>query len=243
VIGQIPAIPARRRKNVLKYLTDKPTSAAAEAIRNLRTSVLLSDIDNPPQVIMSTSSIPQEGKTTQSLALTQNLTGLGKRVLLVEGDIRRRVFGQYFDIKDRAGLISVLSGHNTLAEAAIHIDELGADVLVGEKAKTNAADIFSSGRFAALLEEARAQYDYIIIDTPPVLAVPDARIIGKSVDAIIYTVKWDSTSHRQVREGLKAFEDVKIRISGIVLSQINARGMKKYGYGDSYGAYNAYYDN
>ncbi|MEP5731191.1 MAG: Wzz/FepE/Etk N-terminal domain-containing protein [Sulfitobacter sp.] len=243
VIGQIPAIPARRRKNVLKYLTDKPTSAAAEAIRNLRTSVLLSNIDNPPQVIMSTSSIPQEGKTTQSLALTQNLTGLGKRVLLVEGDIRRRVFGQYFDVKEKAGLLSVLSGDQTLAETAVHVAELGADVLIGEKAKTNAADIFSSGRFAAFLNEARAQYDYVIIDTPPVLAVPDARIIGQVVDAIIYTVKWDSTTHRQVREGLKSFEDVNIRVNGLVLGQINARGMKRYGYGDSYGAYNAYYDN
>jgi succinoglycan biosynthesis transport protein ExoP len=243
VIGQVPAIPARRRKNVLKYLTDKPSSAAAEAIRNLRTSVLLSDIDNPPQVIMFTSSIPGEGKTTQSLALTQNLTGLGKKVLLVEGDIRRRVFTEYFDVIARAGLISVLSGENTLADAVIPIPELGADILVGEKAKTNAADIFSSDRFANFLKEAREHYDYIIIDTPPVLAVPDARIIGQSVDAIVYTVKWDSTTHRQVREGIKSFEDVNIRLAGLVLSQISARGMKKYGYGDSYGAYSAYYDN
>ncbi|MCX7561616.1 polysaccharide biosynthesis tyrosine autokinase [Sulfitobacter sp. F26204] len=243
VIGQIPAIPARRRKNVLKYLTDKPTSAAAEAIRNMRTSILLSNLDHPPQIIMSTSSIPQEGKTTQSLALTQNLTGLGKRVLLIEGDIRRRVFGQYFDVTDQPGLLSVLSGDLSLADATIEIPELGADILVGEKATTNAADIFSSRRFANLLDEARLQYDYIIVDTPPVLAVPDARIIGQVVDAIIYTVKWDSTSHRQVREGLKSLEDVNIKVSGLVLSQINARQMKRYGYGDSYAAYSAYYDN
>lgn len=243
VIGQVPLIPARRRKNILKYLLDKPTSAAAEAVRNLRTSVLLSNIDNPPQVIMSTSSIPKEGKTTQSMALTQNLTGLGKRVLLIEGDIRRRIFGQYFEIKGKTGLLSVLSGDQTLEEAVFHVDALGADVLIGEKAKANAADIFSSDRFAEMLKVARTQYDYIVIDTPPVLAVPDARIIGKNVDAIIFTVQWDSTSHRQVREGIRAFEDVNIRISGLVLAQINPRGMKRYGYGDSYGAYKAYYDS
>ncbi len=243
VIGQVPAIPARRRKNVLKYLTDKPTSAAAEAIRNLRTSVLLSNVDNPPKIIMSTSSIPQEGKTTQSMALALNLTGLGKRVLLIEGDIRRRIFSQYFDVREKQGLLSVLSGDISLQDAVTFVDMLGADVLVGEKAKTNAADIFSSDRFAMMLETAREQYDYVIVDTPPVLAVPDARIIGRHVDAIIYTVKWDSTSHRQVREGLKAFEDVNLRVSGLVLGQINARGMKRYGYGDSYGAYSAYYDN
>ncbi|KIN60107.1 Succinoglycan biosynthesis transport protein exoP [Sulfitobacter noctilucae] len=243
VIGQVPTIPAQRRKNVLKYLVDKPTSAAAEAIRNLRTSVLLSNLDRRPQVIMSTSSIPQEGKTTQSLALTQNLTGLGKRVLLIEGDIRRRVFSQYFDVPGDVGLLSVLSGDRALSEATIFVDDLGADVLVGEKAKTNAADIFSSDRFTDFLTEAREIYDCIIINTPPVLAVPDARIIGQAVDAIVYTVKWDSTTHRQVREGLRSFEDVNIKVSGLVLSQINARQMKRYGYGDSYGAYSAYYDN
>ena len=243
VIGQIPAIPARRRKNVLKYLMDKPTSAAAEAIRNLRTSLLLSDIDSPPQIIMSTSSIPGEGKTTQSLALTQNLSGMGKKVLLIEGDIRRRVFAEYFEIKGRQGLLSVLSGEAALEDVVVHEERMKADILVGEKSSINAADVFSSDRFARFLTELREKYDYIIIDTPPVLAVPDARVIGQSVDAIVYTVKWDSTAHRQVLDGLKSFESVNLKVSGLVLSQINVRGMKRYGYGDSYGSYSGYYDN
>ncbi|OWU74233.1 chain-length determining protein [Loktanella sp. 22II-4b] len=243
VIGQIPAIPARRRKNVLKYLTEKPTSAAAEAIRNLRTSLLLSDIDSPPQIIMSTSSIPGEGKTTQSLALSQNLSGLGKKVLLIEGDIRRRVFAEYFDIEGRQGLLAVLSGEVALEDVVFHEERMKADILVGEKSAINAADVFSSERFTRFLAELRQKYDYIIIDTPPVLAVPDARVIGQSVDAIIYTVKWDSTSHRQVLDGLKSFENVNLRVSGLVLSQINHRGMKSYGYGDGYGSYSGYYDN
>ena len=243
VIGQIPSIPARRRKNVLKYLTEKPTSAAAEAIRNLRTSVLLSNLDNPPQVIMSTSSIPREGKTTQSLALTQNLVGLGKSVLLIEGDIRRRVFAEYFELSGQKGLLSVLSGETPLSEAVVHEPDLGADILVGEKTKTNAADVFSSERFRTLIEAVREQYDYIVIDTPPVLAVPDARIIGKYVDAILYAVRWDSTTHRQVRDGLRSFEDVNVRVTGLVMSQVNVKGMKRYGYGYSYGAYSDYYDN
>lgn len=243
VIGQIPSIPARRRKNVLKYLHDKPTSAAAEAIRNLRTSVLLSNLDNPPRVIMSTSSLPREGKTTQSFALTQNLVGLGKSVLLIEGDIRRRVFSEYFDLPKDKGLLSVLSGDVALKDAAVRVEELGADILVGEKTKTNAADIFSSERFRTFVDNVRNEYDYIVIDTPPVLAVPDARIIGKSVDAILYAVKWDSTKHRQVRDGLRAFEDVNVRVTGLVMSQVNAKGMKRYGYGYSYGSYSDYYDN
>jgi len=243
VLGQIPAIPARKRKNVLKYLSDKPTSAAAEAIRNLRTSVLLSDLDNPPQIIMSTSSVPGEGKTTQSLALAQNLSGLGKNVLLIEGDMRRRIFAEYFDLKDRRGMMSVLSGAVTFEDAVIHEPILQADLLVAERDKTNAADTFSSDKFKSFLEELRTRYDYIIIDTPPVLVVPDARVIGQLVDAILYTVKWDSTPQRQVREGLRSLESVNAHVSGLVLGQISSKGMKRYGYGDSYGAYSSYYDN
>jgi succinoglycan biosynthesis transport protein ExoP len=243
VIGQIPAIPARRRKNVLKYLVDKPNSAAAEAIRNLRTSMLLANLDNPPKVIMSTSSIPGEGKTTQSIAIAQNLSGLGAKVLLLEGDLRRRVFSQYFDRPDQKGFLSVLSGDVSLEEAIVHDNELNADLLFGEKSPINAADMFSSSKFSDFIKVLRDHYDYIIIDTPPVLAVPDARVIGQSVDAILYTVKWDSTSHRQVLDGLKSFESVNLKVSGLVLSQIDKRGMKRYGYGDSYGAYQSYYES
>ena len=192
---------------------------------------------------MSTSSIPGEGKTTQSLALAQNLTGLGKKVLLIEGDIRKRVFAEYFDIQDKKGLIAVLSGEAKLEEAVSHEPTLNADILIGEKTETNAADIFSSERFTRFLEDLRSKYDYVIIDTPPVLAVPDARVIGRSMDAVIYTVKWDSTSQRQVREGLKSLENVQVRVTGLVLSQINAKGMKKYGYGETYGAYGDYHNN
>ncbi|MFU1478519.1 polysaccharide biosynthesis tyrosine autokinase [Roseovarius sp. C7] len=243
VIGQIPTIPSRKRANVLQYLTDKPNSAAAEAVRNLRTSLLLANIDTPPRLIMSTSSVPGEGKTTQSISLAQNLSGLGKKVLLVEGDIRRRVFSEYFDIHDKPGFLSVLSGEASLADAVTFNDQLQADILLGETSKVNAADLFSSDTFAQFLKVLREAYDYVIIDTPPVLAVPDARVIGQQVDAIIYTVKWDSTTHRQVNDGLKSLESVNLKVSGLVLGQIDQRGMKRYGYGDSYGAYQSYYSD
>ncbi len=242
VIGQIPLVPARSRRQVLQYLQDKPNSAFAEAVRHMRTSLLLANLDKAPQVIMSTSSIPGEGKTTQSIALAMNLAGLGKKVLLLEGDIRRRVMNTYFDIPEKRGFLSVMLGDVALDDAITRLPDLNIDVLLGSKSHTNAADVLASERFGAFLSALRAKYDHIIVDTPPVLAVADARIIGRWVDTTIYSVRWDAISHRQVLEGLRSLTQVDVKLAGVVLSQISPRGMKRYGYGASYANYHAYYD-
>lgn len=250
VLGQIPRIPISRRAELIPYLKSKPTSAASEAIRNLRTSVLLSNIDTPPEVIMCTSSLPGEGKTTQAIALAHNFAGLGKKVLLLEGDIRRRTFSQYLENAPEKGLVSALSGETPLEDVTFHDEALGADILVGEKSNVNAADIFSSDRFDQFLTYVRSVYDVIIIDSPPVLVVPDARVIGQSVDAILYVVKWEKTTKSQVEAGLRQLETANLRIAGFSLSQIDTKAMQKYGYGGKYGAYGAasieagkYYDS
>ncbi|WP_375700197.1 GumC family protein [Pseudophaeobacter sp. TrK17] len=241
VLGQVPKFPGHKRKGVIEYLKDRPTSAGAEAIRNLRTSIMLSNVDKPPQVIMLTSSIPGEGKTTLSMALAQSFSGLNKKVLLIEGDLRRLIFSQYFSAGNaEKGLVSVLSGDCTLEEAVHPVDMVGTDVLVGEKTQTNVADLFESERFAQLMELARSKYDIILIDTPPVLVVPDARTIAQHADALVFAVHWDNTSQEQLSEGLKMLASVNIQPTGVVLSQIDMKGMKRYGYGGQYGAYSQY---
>jgi len=236
VLGQIPKLPVRERKDLIGYLKDRPTSAPAEAIRNLRTSLLLSDIDHPPQIIMSTSALPGEGKTTQAVALAQNLAGLDKTVLLIEGDIRRRTFAQYFSDVPAGGVLSALSGEVPLNEVVFHDARVGADILMGEKSRANAADLFSSDKFRAFLARAREAYDFVIIDTPPVLVVPDARVIGQHADAILFSVAWDKTQRGQVLAALREFESANLGVTGIALAQIDPKGMRRYGYGGKYGA-------
>ncbi|MGZ9812063.1 GumC family protein [Pseudoroseicyclus sp. H15] len=250
VLGQLPIFPTRNRRSILDYLHEKPNSAAAEAVRNLRTSIMFSNIDNPPQLVMVTSSQQGEGKTTTSIALAQNLASMGKKVLLIEGDIRRRTFGQYFgdeSTERKGGLVSVLTGDVALEDAVIKSKLLGADVLPGEKSRSNAADVFSSERFKEFTQHIRGLYDYIILDTPPVLIVPDARIVAGHADAVVFVVRWDRTSRHQVMEGLRMFETVGQGVTGTVLTQINPRGMRRYGYGANYGygySYgNKYYSN
>jgi len=237
VIGEITRARSSRRGRLLNDIASQSNSALNEAVRNLRTSIMLSSISGPPQLIMLTSSVPAEGKTTLSLALAHSLRAMNKKVLLIEGDIRRRTFREYFKSDGSKGLISVVANETPLAEAVHHSEALGVDVLMGEGAKINAADFFTSNAFQSFLEEAREAYDFIIIDTPPVLAVPDARVIGPLADVVLYVVHWDSTTQRQVRQGLHAFATVNVPVTGLVLSQINQKRQKSYGYGDGYGAY------
>lgn len=241
VLGQIPKMPIRRRDQLIDYLNDKPTSPAIEAIRNLRTSVLLSNIDTPPQILLSASSLPGEGKTTQAISLAHNLAGLNKRVLLVEGDIRLRTLSQYFDIPDsRHGLIAAMTGEHDLSDLLLRDSRMDVDILLGEKTSANAADVFSSDRFRNFLEELRHHYDFIVIDTPPVLIVPDARIMSQFADAVVFSVAWDRTAKTQVTEAIRQFHSVNSRVTGLVLSQIDPKGMRRYGYGGKYGAYSSY---
>ncbi|MEL7213486.1 MAG: AAA family ATPase [Pseudomonadota bacterium] len=241
VLGQIPRIPGRNRKAVLNYIASKPTSAAIEAVRNLRTSIFMAGPASP-QIIMLTSSVPGEGKTTQVLAMAQNMASLGKRVLVIEGDIRRRMFRSYFEIGDGPGMMAALTRKIRLEDAIWRSDLLGVDILPGDKTNSNAADIFSTPQFERLLRGARRSYDVILIDTPPVLLVPDARVIGQHADAILYTVQWDKTPRRLVATGLRSFQTVGLVVTGMVLSKVNPSLQKAYGHDEGY-ASKGYYQN
>jgi len=236
VLGSVPSGPIQRRTQLVDFLVKKPGSGFAEAIRNLRTSVLLANVDKPPQVIMLNSGLPGEGKTTTCIALAQISRSLGKRVVLVECDLRRRIFRRYFGIAAEGGLLSILSGAKGYHEV-VHIDaQTGLHVVPGEESSVNAADVFASRRFSELIEELRQHYDYIYIDTPPVLAVPDARVIAQSVDALLYVVRWNRTPRDTVAQGLRHFRQVNARVTGLVLNGIDIREMARYGY-RSYGYY------
>ena len=237
VMGQIPVIPGATRGEVLAYLAAKPSSAAMEAVRNLRTSVLLSNVDAPPQVIMLTSSVPGEGKTTNALALAMNFVGIGKSVLLIEGDIRRNMLAEYFPHHaGRKGLVSLLSGAAEAEEVVIADPDLGLSLIMGERTRVNAADLFMSDAWKTFIAQMRRRFDYIVIDTPPVLVVPDARIIAQSADVALFSVHWDGTARSEVLEALQLFDSVRQKVTGLILSRIDTDRMQRYGQGGSYGA-------
>ena len=234
VLASIPLIPKRNRKAIINYLKKKPSSVFSEAVRQLRTSILMSDSGIIPQVIMLTSSVPKEGKTVLTFALAQNMVGLGKRVLLIEADIRRSVHSINIDRKNSVSLVDLLIGNKKLAEVKPFNEHLGFDILTAARSNMNAADLFSSQRFSKLLAELRKNYDFILIDSPPVLAVPDARVIASKSDTNIYIIEWNKTSHDQLEQGLEMLSSVGAQTTGLVLNQIDPNKMKSYGLVNQY---------
>ncbi|MHA3914939.1 polysaccharide biosynthesis tyrosine autokinase [Halovulum sp. GXIMD14793] len=236
VLGQIPQL-AERNRNVVDFVLRKPSSQLAEAVRDLRTSVLLSSRKAQPQVIAVTSSVPHEGKSMTSIMLAQNMAGWGKKVLLIEADIRRQTFQRYLGADPQRGILSVLAGICEVDEAIFRPDGMSIDVLFGESSSTNAADIFATERFEQFLAKMRDRYDYIILDTPPVLVVTDARVIAPTTDAVIYAVRWNATRRAQVRRGLQMLQSINGPVTGLVLTRVDQRRMEKLGYGRRYGSY------
>jgi len=237
-LGSLPALATRDRRGVLQFLKDKPNSIFAEAVRNLRTSILMADPDREPQVILVTSSIPAEGKTTLAIALARYFGSLeGRRVLLVEADIRRQTLRAYVSEGQPEGvqLIDVVLGRAKLDGADLMDADLGLEVLRGSGGEFNAADLFESRRFAELIADLRTRYDHVIIDSPPVLAVPDARVLTRYADLSVFAVRWGHTTRTQVRQGLEMLHSVGRPADGLVLTQVDQRKMKGYGYSGQYG--------
>jgi len=244
VIASIPSAPVRNRRKLLNYALKRPSSGIMESIRGLRTSVLdpsrSSAEDSMPlgKTLLFTSSIPGEGKTTSSVLLAINAAALEKKVLLVECDLRRSTFRTYFGPRTQLGLLDVIQQNEGWEGAIWSEPGTGADIIFGGQSKgRNAGDIFASREFTDFIERMKSRYDLVILDSPPVLPVPDARLIANHCDQIIYAVKSSSTPSSVVSAGLRLFDTTNTRVDGLVLTQIQKNagyGIYGYGYGSEY---------
>ena len=226
----------------------RPSSAIMESIRDLRTSLMLSqtpatsDGMRSGSVLVFTSSVPAEGKTTSSILLALNSAALEKKVLLVECDLRRSTFKTYFGSRTPHNLVNAIEQAENWQDAIWTRPGTNLDIIFGGVAKgRNAADIFASQEFADFIERMKSRYDLIVLDSPPVLPVPDARLIAKLSDKVIYVVRSSSTPSSTVEAGLRLFKNIGVSVDGITLTQINKRDGYGYGYGYGYGS--EYYKN
>jgi len=247
VLAVLPALGTRmHRKDIIDHLRDKPGSSMAEAVRNLRTSILLSNLDKPPKVIMFTSSVPREGKSTTSMLVALTSKQMGKSAIIVDCDLRLPALSRLVAEQEEAGagLMGVLEGNATVSEAVVKDPETGLHMLMTNPTERsgaiNAADVLASQRFYELISQLSNMYDLVVLDTPPAVVVTDARIVSRLVDAVIYAVRWDNTPRGAVMEGLKEMRSVNAPIAGMVLTLVNESRAAKYSY-DGYGYYKGRY--
>lgn len=240
----VPLVKMKRKKAFAGHLFfDATEHGFSEAVRTVRTGISLSSLDNPYKVIMVTSSVCGEGKSTTSVSLACAF-GQMEKVLLIDADMRRPSIAKELEIvRDHLGLSELVAGDVAVEECIIHRPDENIDILIAGLIPPNPLELLSSRKFNATLKALRERYDRIIIDCAPILPVSDARVLSTMADSLVYVVKADATSLNQVKSGLDHLDHVNAPITGIVLNQLDVRKAEKYsdyGYGTYYESYQSH---
>jgi len=216
----------------------QPKSQVAEAYRALRTSILLSRIGQSAKVLMVTSALPQEGKTTTSVNLATVLAQHDARVLLIEADMRRSGISQLFGLKPEIGLSTVLAQKTSPEDAIQPVPGIAnLFLLPAGEAPANPAVLLGSPRMRDLLGSLGPQFDYIIVDTPPALSVTDAVLLSKMADSCLLVIRAGMTDKSALRRVCDVLSHVDARILGVILNAADSHDPDHYYYGGRYGKY------
>ena len=212
------ALPSPRAELVV---VREPGSGGAEAFRTIRTALLLSATDEPPRVTVVTSASPAEGKTVASVNLALALAQAGARVILVDADLRHPRAHAALGVSTDTGLSSVLLGRTVLPTAVQRIEEPPLALLASGPVPTNPSELLGSARMGMLLTHLRDAYDFVIIDTPPVLAVTDAVLLARDADGVILVVKGEHTPRALVRRARDRLAFAGARFLGVVVNNVD----------------------
>ena len=205
-----------------------------EAFKTLRTNIEFSGADL--KVIAVTSCTPNEGKSSVSFNLAVSFADSGKRVVMIDADMRKSVLaGRYKVGGVEAGLAHYLSGQKTLGEVCLKTDIEGMDIIFSGPFVPNPAELLESQNFHDLVQYCREHYDYVLIDTPPLGSVIDSAIVAKECDGAIIVIEADAVSYRFVQNVKNQLAKSDVKILGTVLNKV-PMGNGKYGYG-KYGKY------
>jgi polysaccharide biosynthesis transport protein len=202
---------------------EDPQSPFAEALRQIRTNLQFVDLDHPPKVIVLTSSMPGEGKTTTVANLAIALVSSGCRVLVIEADLRRPRLADLFGLDRSVGLTSVLSGRAHPGQA-VQRGTGGVDVLASGPLPPNPSEVLASAQMKALIRDVRAQYDMVLIDTPPLLPVTDAAAVSPATDGVLLVCRFKTTRRDQVRLAVDALKSVSARLFGTLFTMVPMTG-------------------
>ena len=233
---------ASSREAVELVTQSRPQSQMAESYRALRTSLLLTSLGGPPKVILVTSSLPQEGKTTTSINTAIVLAQKGTRVLLIDADLRRPSIHKTLGMGPKTGLSNVLTGNATLQQAVVRSSILPTlFVLTAGTPPPNPAELLASSNMKDILAELREQYDHIIVDTPPTLSVTDAVVMSTRADAVVLVIRSGQTTKQALRRARDLLTQVNARVAGVLLNAVDLTSPDYYYYYEYQGKYGQRY--
>jgi exopolysaccharide transport family protein len=228
------------------YLVAKPLSIYAETIRQIFTALRLSNVDRPPRVIQVTSSVPAEGKTTLSVSLATALAQAGHKVVLVDLDMRHPSVGRELGTRALGRLVEYMAGDASADELIYPVPELGIEVISVDRQSANPGALIASQRMKELVASLRERYDYVVVDSTPVLGVTDSKLTAELVDAVLFVVRWEKTTKDVAEDALKQLVEHRVPLAGCVITQVNVKKHARYGYGGVdhyYSKYHKYYVN
>jgi non-specific protein-tyrosine kinase len=229
LLGAVPFDPSSARSEVISAST--PDSHHAEAYRQVQTSMQFMDADRATKVVVVTSCVPEEGKSTTACNLAISLSEAGKRVLLIDGDLRRPRAARYLGLPSGAGLTSVLVGQAELDDVVQSWNNNTFDVLASGPVAPNPSKLVGSQHMRQLLDRLRERYDMVLIDAPPVLPVADAVMLASAADGAVLVVRHGKTRRDQLVKAAATLRRAEVDVLGAVLNFAPRRGPDSYYYG------------
>lgn len=248
VLGVVQIAKAKRGHQLERVFLEDPQSSFSESMRTIRSGVMLSALDVPRKVVLVTSSVPEEGKTTISVNLALALSQV-KKTVLVEADMRRPRLAKILAGQPNSsltGLAQVVAKEVPLEKCLYPINDSNLHVLPAGRVPPNPLELIASHRFAEVIEELGKLFEVILIDSPPVQLVSDALVLSNIATEVVYVVKADDTPYPLARVGIKRLRRVNAPLVGVVLNQLDIERADKYygeysGYGGRYGKYGKKY--
>jgi len=228
LVANIPLDKERRKDPVISVASDR--SPTAEAFRELRTNLQFLEVDNPPRVLVVTSSLPGEGKSTTAINLALALAEAEHNVVLVDGDMRRPSLDTYLDLTGSVGFSTVLTGRALLSEVLQKTRFPKLTVLTSGTVPPNPSELLGSLAAKKVMSEMRARFDYVIVDSSPLLAVTDAAILAAASDGVLVIARFAETKRDQLAHAIGNLRNVGAPILGAVFTMTPAHGKGSYNY-------------
>jgi polysaccharide biosynthesis transport protein len=233
-LGLVPVLKARRRAGGPQgFVVKNSSSLFGESIRSVYTSILISHAKPAPKTVLLTSSQPKEGKSTLAGCLTRICAISGKRAVLVEADLRKPHVHRLLGVPQSPGLTEFYRGEARLQDILHEDKATGAFVIPSGRLGVDPTMVLGSAQMRELLADLAGEFDLVLVDSPPLMAVSDARLLAPEMDAIIFVVRWGKTHREVVRQSLRELLDTGAALGGIVLSMVDPDKHARYGFGDS----------